>query len=448
MIKIGKKFGKNCRNPILESISDGVFTVDSEWKITYFNRAAENILSINREDAIGQLCSEVFKSSMCEMGCPLKETLDSGDPVINRGCYIISNTGRKIPISVSTAVLRDKSGNIIGGAETFRDLSELEKIKKERISRYSIGNFISHSKIMSDVLDLAKAVANTPTTVLIEGETGTGKEVLARAIHSFSNRSNKPFIGVNCGALPENLLESELFGFKKGAFTGANRDKKGRFSLAKGGTIFLDEIGELSLNLQVKLLRVLQERVFEPLGSEKSEKCEARIIAATHRNLKELISLGKFRQDLYYRINVVNLSIPPLNLRKDDIPVLIEHFIDKFNNLFGKNILGVEKDVYGLLLSYEWPGNVRELENVIERTFVVCNRDKIGVSDLPLEFGVSSKTENSEGIRLLNRVNEREIILSSIAKNGGNISKVAGELKIHKSTLYRKIKRLGIILGN
>ena len=245
---------------VLESISDGVFTVDEEWQITLFNRAAEEITGIPRREAIGRPCSEVFRSSMCEAECALRETLATGRAVIGKSGYIVNASGRRIPISVSTAVLRDADGRVIGGAETFRDLSDLEALRRELHGRYEVGDLVSRSPLMQRIFEVLPAISASPSTVLILGETGTGKEVLARTIHSLSPRSEGPFVAVNCGALPETLLESELFGYKAGAFTGANRDKPGRFALARGGTLFLDEIGEISPALQVRLLRVLQER--------------------------------------------------------------------------------------------------------------------------------------------------------------------------------------------
>ena len=264
---------------ILESISDGVFTVDPNWCITSFNRAAEEITGIARRDALGRPCSEVFKSSMCVAECALKRTLTSGNAVINKSGYIVDARGDRIPISVSTAVLYDEDGKVIGGAETFRDLSEVAALQKELEGRFNIGNLISHSQAMRPVFELLPALASSSATVLIQGETGTGKELLARAIHGMSPCQAKPFVALNCGALPDTLLESELFGYKKGAFTGATQDKPGRFALAGDGTLFLDEIGEISMALQVRLLRVLQEHIYEPLGAVRPEKTNARTLS-------------------------------------------------------------------------------------------------------------------------------------------------------------------------
>ena len=266
---------------ILESISDGVFTVDQDWKIMSFNRAAEEITGITRHEAIGRLCSEVFRSNMCETDCALRKTLDDGLPIIGKTGYVVNAKGKRIPISLSTAVLKNKRGVVIGGAETFRDMSEIESLRHELQSRYSVGSIVSKSQSMRRLLEVMPAVASSPSTVLITGETGTGKELVARTIHAESKRAEGPFIAINCGALPDSLLESELFGYKTGAFTGAHKDKPGKFALAAGGTLFLDEIGEISPALQIRLLRVIQERTYEPLGGTKSVPADVRILVAT-----------------------------------------------------------------------------------------------------------------------------------------------------------------------
>ncbi|RKX80756.1 MAG: Fis family transcriptional regulator, partial [Spirochaetes bacterium] len=301
---------------ILDSIADGVFTVDRNWHITSFNRAAENITGVSKNEAVGKPCYEVFRSDVCESDCVLRKTIATGKPIVNRAIHIMRSDGIKIPISISTAILKDKNGNLLGGVETFRDLSTEVELRKELENRYKLGDLISKNHRMQQIFSVIKQVAPTDATVLIQGESGTGKELAARAIHNLSLRNKKPFVAVNCGALPENLLESELFGYKKGAFTDAFRDKEGRFDAAKGGTLFLDEIGDLPKPLQVKLLRVLQEKTYEPLGSSVSKKADVRIIAATNRILEEEVKDGNFREDLYYRINIVPIKLPPLRERK------------------------------------------------------------------------------------------------------------------------------------
>jgi len=432
---------------ILESISDGVFTVDPNWRITSFNRAAEEITGIPRREALGRLCSEVFKSSMCEAECALKRTLKSGKPVINKSGYIIDAEGDRIPVSVSTAVLRDSDGTVVGGAETFRDLSEIAALRKELEGRFQAGGLVSHSPAMRPVFDLLPALAASSTTVLIQGETGTGKELLARAIHGMSQSAKKPFVAVNCGALPDTLLESELFGYRKGAFTGATQDKPGRFALAGSGTLFLDEIGEISPALQVRLLRVLQEHTYEPLGATRPEKSHARILVATNRDLAAMVQHGEFRKDLYYRINVIALELPPLRKRKDDIPLLVEHFVERFNRIQNKSVSGFTPGAYSLLMAHDWPGNVRELENVVERAFVLCTAKWITPEHLPVELtGVSPRSAKPDNLESAKRVAEEHSIIAALKRNRFNRAAVARELGIHKTTLYRKMKELEIPL--
>jgi len=429
---------------ILESISDGVFTVDKNWTVTSFNRAAEEITGILREEALGKRCSDVFRSSMCESACALKKTMETGIPVINKPCYIIDGEGERIPISVSTAVLKDDKGNIIGGAETFRDLTEVEQLRQELEERQRIGELVSRSPSMKPLFEMLPAVAESGGTVLITGESGTGKEVLARTMHHISPRKKEPFITVNCGALPDNLLESELFGYKAGAFTGAVKDKPGRFQLAGGGTVFLDEIAELSPAMQVKLLRVLQDKTFEPLGSTKTEKSDARVIAATNRDLEEEVKAGRFREDLFYRINVIRLHLPPLRERQEDIPLLTEHFIRLFNSRRDHPVEGVSPQVFQAFLSYDWPGNIRELENVMERAFILCRGSMITPDLLPRELTHTQETQTVSSLQKASSRAEAALLREVLERNGGDKIMAARELGIHKSTLYRKMKRLGL----
>ncbi|OGJ87395.1 MAG: Fis family transcriptional regulator [Candidatus Raymondbacteria bacterium RifOxyA12_full_50_37] len=430
---------------ILESISDGVFTVDMDWRVTFFNRAAEKITGIKRKEALGRLCSEVFRSSMCEAACALKSTIKTNKPIIGKTAYIINAKGDRIPISVSTAVLVNSQGRVIGGAETFRDLSEVELLRRELEGRFTIGDLTSHSPLMQKIFEILPAIAASPSTVLIQGETGTGKEVVARTIHGLSPRQKGPFIAVNCGALPDTLLESELFGYKAGAFTGANSDKPGRFALAKGGTLFLDEIGEISQALQVRLLRVLQDRIYEPLGSTRSETADVRVITATNKDLAEQVRTGVFREDLYYRVNVVRVELPPLRRRKEDIPVLADQFIARFNRLQQKTIPGISTEALSLLMAHDWPGNVRELENVIERSFIMCAEGVIDVRHLPAELtSRSSLGPVSPTARSAQEMFNVQLIRAALERNKNNRCAAAKELGMHKTTLFRKMRKLGI----
>jgi len=433
---------------ILESISDGVFTVDRDWKISSFNRAAEAITGINRTAALGCHCSEVFRSSLCGEQCALRQTLRTGKSIIDKRCYFINSRGIKIPVTLSTAVLKNQSGEIIGGAETFRDISEIEVLKKQLNKQSKTPLLSSHSNAMKSVISMVEAVADTSTTVLITGETGTGKEVTAKALHQLSSRSKAPFIAVNCAALPENLLESTLFGHVKGAFTGAHENKQGYFSRAEKGTLFLDEIGDISPALQVRLLRVLQEREFEPVGSNKPQKTQVRIITATNKNLQDLVSQGKFREDLYYRLNVINISLPTLAQRVADIPFLVDVFIKQFNQLHNKSIEGISAQALQSLLSYAWPGNIRELENSIERACVLSQQSYIQQSCFPFaesENSALAKRENDipGALGSTREEAEKQVILDALHSNQSKIA-AAKALGVHKTTLFRKMKKYKI----
>ncbi len=432
---------------ILESISDGVFTVDPDWRISSFNRAAEQITGVPRSEAIGRRCSDVLRSSMCGSDCALRRTLETGKPVIGKTGYIIDAAGRRVPVSISTAVLRDPQGRVMGGAETFRDLSEVEALRSELEGRFRVGELVSRSPLMQKIFEVLPAIAASPSTVLILGETGTGKELVARTIHELSPRRKKPFVAVSCGALPDTLLESELFGYKAGAFTGAVRDKPGRFALAKGGSLFLDEIGEISPALQVRLLRVLQERTYEPLGGTRSETADVRIIAATNRDLAELMRRGEFREDLYYRVNVVRVELPPLRRRKEDIPLLADSFIERFNRLQGRRVEGISGEALSLLMAHNWPGNVRELGNVIERAFILCRRGPIQIQHLPGELLAGRHpADETSGIRAARNLLDARYIQAALERNNYNRTAAARDLGIHKTTLLRRIKKLGLRL--
>lgn len=437
----------NVTEIILESISDGVFTVDHQWRIMSFNKAAEKITGIPREEAIGRHCWEVFRSNMCEDACALKRTMKEGTSLTNTSTYIVNSEKKRIPITVSTSPLTSKTGEVLGGVETFRDHSLVEALRKRLDDRFQIGDIVSRSNAMHEILSILPMVAESGSTVLLEGETGTGKELLARAIHDASPRKDSPFVAINCSALPDTLLESELFGYKSGAFTNAVKDKPGYFAVTDGGTILLDEIGDTSSAFQVKLLRVLEEQAFVPLGAVKKVKSNARVIAATNRDLSDLVAGGEFRQDLFYRINVVRMCLPPLRERKEDIPLLVEHFIEKMNMMRGKAISGIDTEVLQILMCHDYPGNIRELENIIEHAFVLCNAGPIQARHLPGGFSTHHLSP-SEQATLTNTLNSTETvaIMNALKRNSYNRLAAAKELGMHKSTLFRKIKKLGIVL--
>jgi len=432
----------NTTGIILDSIADGVFTVDREWRITSFNRAAERITGISREEAIGRRCCDIFRASICEKNCALAETFRTGRQIVDKAIYIIGVDGSRVPVSISTALLRDHQGAIVGGVETFRDLSAIAELERELRKEYSFQDIISKNRVMHRIFNILPSIAESDSTILIEGESGTGKELMARAVHNLSHRREKPFVAVNCGALPETLLESELFGYKAGAFTDARKDKPGRFALAEGGTLFLDEIGDVSAALQIRLLRILQERTYEPLGGTETVKADVRVIAASNRSLDNLVAAGQFREDLYYRINVIPVSLPPLRERKEDIPLLVDHFIDHFNKLKHRMISGISPSALSLLMNYDFPGNIRELENFIEHAFVLCQGTIIDAGSLPAVVRPGKDHIPSGGKSLAEL--EAAFLVEVLHRNNWNRARTAAELGIHKTTLWRRMKKLGI----
>ncbi len=429
-------------DPILDSINEGVFTVDRDWRITSFNRAAERITGVLKQHALGRVCSDVFRADICEANCALRRTFSSGKPVIQATANIINAAGKRIPIRVSTALMRSPDGAVTGGVETFQDLRQVELLRKEIEARYTFEDIAGRSPAMRALFDLLPDIASSSSTVLIEGPSGTGKELFARAIHNLSPRAKKRFVAVNCAALPDTLLESELFGYKAGAFTDARRDKPGRFPLAEGGTIFLDEIGDVSPATQVRLLRVLQERSYEPLGATEPVKADVRVIAATNRELAQLVQEGKFREDLYYRIRVIHLKLPPLRQRREDIPLLVDHIIAKLNRVHGKDITGISREALVLLLEHDFPGNVRELENILEQAFVLCRGGLIELRHLPPELRPPELSASPASGAMTLRSMEQHLIQGALKRNHGNRQRTARELGIDPSTLYRKLKAM------
>ena len=432
---------------ILESISDGVFTVDHNWRIMSFNRAAEKITGIPKDEAIGRYCWEVFRSNMCEKNCALKRTMAEGKSFLSSSTYIINSERQMIPIQVSTSLLKNEHNEVLGGVETFRDHRLVEELRREITGNYELGDMVSRSKSMQDLFKIIEQVAESDSTVLIEGETGTGKELLARAIHNLSLRKDKQFTAINCGALPDSLLESELFGYKAGAFTDARADKEGLFAAAGHGTIFLDEIGDTSSAFQIRLLRVLEEKEFQPLGSTRRIPTNCRIITATNKNLEEIVKLSQFRQDLYYRINVIRLELPPLRDRIEDVGLLTERFIAKMNNIKGRYVRGIEPEAMALLLAHDYPGNIRELENIIEHAFVLCNGEMLECGHLPAYLRTKAPQRHPSVSRYTAlQEAERETICTALLQSQYNRSAAAALLGINKSTLFRKIRKLGILL--
>lgn len=428
---------------IFDSITDGVFTTDHDCRITSFNRAAEQMTGFTREQAVGRYCFDIFRTEICQSRCALRHTLADGNPDSNVRVTIVTRDGRPLPIGVSTTILRDKSGEVVGAVEFFRDLS-VEEALRERLRRMdAFANLRSDNKRMHRMLDLLPEVAAAECNVLIQGPSGSGKELIAQAIHNLSPRRHGPYVRVNCAALPETLLESELFGYVKGAFTDAKRDKPGQFQIASGGTLLLDEIAEMPLALQVKLLRVLNNGEFQPLGSTRTLHTDARILSSTNRDIETMVADGGFREDLYYRINVVNLDVPPLCERLEDLPRLVNHFIEQFREKQRKPIASMSDDVMALLRRYDWPGNVRELENAIEHAFVLCRDEVIEVEHLP-ERIVAATRRNGNSSARFGDSSPAAVIQECLARNHGDRTKTANELGMHRSTLWRKMRQYGI----
>ncbi len=428
---------------IFDSIGEGVFTTDHDCRITSFNRAAEQMTGFTREQAVGRYCFDIFRTEICQSRCALRHTLADGQPISNTRVTIITRDGRPLPISVSTTILRDKRDEVVGAVEFFRDLSVEEELR-ERLGRMdAFASLRSNNERMQRMLDLLPEVATAECNVLIHGPSGSGKELVAQAIHNFSPRRHGPYVRVNCAALPPTLLESELFGYVKGAFTDAKRDKPGQFQVASGGTLLLDEIAEMPLALQVKLLRVLNNGEFQPLGSTKTFHTDARIVTSTNRDIETMVRESAFREDLYYRINVVNLEIPPLRERLEDLPRLVNHFIEQFRRKRQKPIERVSSDVMALLRRYHWPGNVRELENAIEHAFVLCRGHVIEVEHLP-ERIVAGAREEENASTPFGDSSPEAVIRECLARHHGNRGETARELGVHRSTLWRKMRQYGI----
>ncbi|HRX16592.1 MAG TPA: sigma 54-interacting transcriptional regulator [Spirochaetota bacterium] len=425
---------------LLDSIADGLFCIDADFRIIMINRAALDILDIEESDAIGRRCHEVFHASVCETSCVLRETIDSDKPIINREVYIVKEDGSRVPLSVSTSVIRDNKGDVVAGVEIFRDMSMVENLRKAVLENYTFEDIISKNSQMHALFEIMPDIAESESTVLITGESGTGKELFARALHSRSFRTDKKFVALHAAALPEQLLESELFGYVKGAFTGANRDKPGRIAEAEGGTLFLDEIGDIPPSIQVKLLRFLQFRDYEPVGSNITRRADVRIIAATNKDLSSGIANREFREDLYYRIAVIRIDIPPLRSRREDIPLLADSILARLQLMRGKGNKTLSGEVKARLMAYDFPGNVRELENIIEYAYVMSRSDRIESSDLPSDI-VSASDE--EDLRL-DHVQNRHI-LRVLKANSGNRTETARQLGINASTLWRKLKDMDVV---
>lgn len=429
---------------ILNSVADGVFTVDRDMRITHYNRAAEEITGFPQKEAIGRYCYEIFRAGVCASDCPVKEAIQTGVPVVNREVDILGRDNRKVPISVSASVLKDDDGSFIGGVETFRDLSLIHALRKEITQKYTFHELVSRNPAMRRLFDVMPDIAASQATVLLNGDSGTGKELFARAIHDLSQRKSGPLVTLNCGALPEQLLEAEIFGARRGAYTGSVENRPGRLEMAKGGTLFLDEIGDLPLPLQVKLLRVLENHEYQPLGARSPQMADVRFLAATHRNLEKMVDEGSFRRDLFFRINVVSLQIPPLKERAEDIPLLIDVFLERYNRAYGKKIRGFSSEALQALLHHEFLGNVRELMHVVEQTVILCRGSEIGIDCLPVAFAKHLSSNDRASAERRGGVS-RDALSELLERHEGNRSRVARELNVDRTTLWRWMKKYDLL---
>ncbi len=433
---------------VFDSMPDGVIAIlDQELNIATANQAIAEMLHVTLKDVIGRKSTDIFQKNIPGLVEVIEKTIKDKKGVRNYTIEFIKPSGELTSFLVSTTIIEEISAEDTGIVLILHDVSEVTRLRRFALQMQRYGEIIGKSQKMRDIYTLIESIKDYNTSILVVGETGTGKELIARTIHRMSNRKNKPFVPVNCSALPDNLIESELFGYVKGAFTGADSDRAGRFEVAKGGTLFLDEIGTLSMRTQIKLLRVLQERVVERLGSSKSIPIDVRIITATNRDLMELAAKYEFREDLYYRIKVMQINVPPLRDRKEDINLLVDYFITKLNRYYNKNVVGVSPSAQQLLTNYLWPGNVRELENAIEHAFVLTAGALLEEKNLPPELRHAQSNGTPIPPVEEDPSGEEEEIRRALLAERGNISEAAKILGIHRATLWRKMREFRIAKG-
>ena len=450
-------------SPLMDEIPVAIALLSPDRQVVFINRALEALTGFVHREAAGIPCAHVMRSNICLQQCPAARIKDLSEPVCVEG-DLINRDRQKIPIRVTFAPVRDMQGNLVGFMETLEDVRLLRELDGKIGKAYGFGQLVGHSPEMERIFRILPVIAQSDSSVLITGETGTGKDFVAEAIHQASQRAKGPFVKVNCGALPETLLESELFGHQKGAFTGAMENKPGRFRLAHNGTLYLTEIGDLPLSLQVKLLTFLDDKVVYPLGSTKGFHVNVRVIAATHRNLEQMVKEGRFREDLLFRLNVVRQHLPPLRDRGDDIRLLLDHFLHHLASQFKKPLKGFSVKALRILRNYTYPGNVRELRNIVEYAVNICQEDQIQPRHLPAYltevkmpergketedvdptfFPTSATTQESKETDLNWEVMERKMIMEALLKAKGRRNKAASILGWGRSTLWRKMKQYGI----
>jgi PAS domain S-box-containing protein len=433
---------------LCNALPEGVFAVDADKRIVFFNRSAERITGIGARDALGRYCWEVLRAECCTTNCPLMRTLETGESFFEHMVTMIAADGTRVPISIATSVFHDSTTDTTYAIESFRDQSNEYSPGAQYVYKHTSNNIVSISPAMQKIFDKLPMIAQSNSTVLIQGETGTGKELFARAIHDLSQRHRASFVAINCGALPDTLLESELFGYKAGAFTDAKKDKPGRLAAASKGTLFLDEVGEMSSPMQVKLLRVLQEHTYEPLGAVESCRSDARVIAATNKDLTEEVAGERFRSDLFYRLDVIHIEVPPLRERPEDIPVLADYFLSRIRHQQHKKVKNISPAAMEVLRAYAYPGNVRELENIMEHAVVMCTSDHIEPAHLPARIREGTGEQHSHPSpprtsQDFSRM-EADFIRQVLERFHWNRSKAARHLGMHRTSLYRKMRALGI----
>jgi len=436
---------------ILDNLDTGVMTVDRGGHITFFNRTAETITGHGRESVLGKPFTGLFHQDAKQDVGLLLETVADGSPRSIDESWMLTRGGGPLPVKLNIVALKNKEGKMMGGLVTLGDLSLKHQLDSAVKDRYTFYDMVGRAPAMQRIFDIIPVVAETDATVLIEGPTGTGKDLLAKVIHQASRRAKRPLVKVNCAALPDNLLESEMFGYVRGAFTGADRDKPGRFQDADGGTIFLDEIGDMPFALQAKLLRVLEDGEFYPLGGRKPARVDVRIISATNQGLEKLVKEKKFREDLYYRLNVMRMDMPPLRLRAGDLPLLIAHILKQLSATHSRPIPEISEGAMEVLLNHDYPGNIRELENILEHALIVCRETVIRRNHLPTALQTSPEpvlADMPQAPAALAgdvQASERGMILEALKKNRWHRGDTATALKIDRSTLWRKMKRYGLI---
>ena len=433
---------------ILDSLDTGVLTVDRGGHITFFNTRAEGITGFDRGNVLGKSWDMIFGSKTSPEAEHFSQTIADGKSRLSTAGEIRTRQGQPLPVRANYMALKNEDGQIVGGLATFSDLSLVYQFNSAILDRYTMYDMVGKDPAIQKIFDIVPVVAASDATVLIEGPTGTGKDVLAKVLHNASKRSDNPMVKVNCAALPADLLESEMFGYVKGAFTGADKDKPGRFQEADTGTIFLDEIGDMPLALQAKLLRVLEDKEFYPLGSRKTTRVDVRIISATNQNLERLVSENRFREDLFYRLNVMRLELPSLKDRRSDIPLLIHHILKRLRNTRDTRVEDFSEEAMEVLLNHHYPGNVRELENIIEHALIVCQESLIEPRHLPLalQSGKADLHPQEPQLSFVEKkeIGEKAMILNALEQNNWNRNKTAQALSVDRTTLWRKMKKYGL----